>query len=587
MKHVLLLFLSVFSLNLLAQVQFYGPTTPSTGGVTAQDFETAYDQYDAQGADDFIVPSGVTWYIDSILIPGSYSATATTTCGLIYNIHTDNGGEPSSTIVFGDTINSNLDGNGDGDLVVRFETPVSLTSGHYWLVANGRKNFASGGGQWYWQRDVSLTGYPALWRNPGNGFGSSCLSWTTFYDCTALGMSDSGLAFSIYGCYGPIKPLGFGFDTLLCAGAFNSVTLTGDTIGSQANVTYLWSTGATTQSITVTGSGTFTLTATDSVTQCGRNAVYNVGIGSVPQPDLDDDTICGSSTIPKTWGPIGGCANCVTIWGDGSTGSFFSSSTDGWVSVTILDTSNGCSSSDSAYLTVIPATATIQPGALIDLCSGTTMTVSTLESLTNPSWTFSADGLNWSSIGTNATADITSGGRVAVMGTNSFGCTVFDTSDVILRPSPDPDISFQSQANGSVKLTADAGFATYLWSDGSVGQVINVNQNGIYTVTVTDEFGCEGSSFINVYTVGTQDVIVEQMDIYPNPAQDQLNIVWPESWVGSARAALYDMQGRELTSINASQPMQTLALDGIAAGHYILQVQSPEGVGKMAVVVTK
>ena len=37
-----------------------------TNSLTSQDFETAFDAYDNQGADDFMVPAGETWNIESI-----------------------------------------------------------------------------------------------------------------------------------------------------------------------------------------------------------------------------------------------------------------------------------------------------------------------------------------------------------------------------------------------------------------------------------------------------------------------------------------------------------------------------------------
>lgn len=588
MKQLLPLAFAFLATSAFAQVQFYGPSAPSTGGVTAQDFETAYDIYDALGADDFVVPSGVTWYIDSIVIPGSYSATATTTCGLAYNIHSDNSGQPG-TQLFGDTINANLDGNGDGDLTLVFETPAQLTSGHYWLVANGRKNFGSGGGQWYWQRDSNAIGYPALWQNPGNGFGSTCTTWTTFYDCTALGMSDSGLTFYIYGCYGPNKPIGVGFDTLLCAGQTGGVTLVGDTIGSQSNVSYLWSTGATTQDITVTGSGTFTLYAVDSVTQCGRAAEYTVGIGSVPTPDIEDQSICATDVTGALFGPINvtGCPECIVVWGDGSTGPFYSTSTGGMVTVTILDTVSGCSSSDTASVTVFPAVADIVPDGIIDLCEGSTVTVSVQQTLSSYDWWFTADGTNWSSLGTNSTADVDDGGKVAVSGVDGDGCDVFDTADVILRPLPNVDITATALTNGNVQLDVTSGYVGYLWDDGSIGETLVVTENGIYTVTVTDEFGCEGTAFFNVFNVGIEDPIARQVDIYPNPTQGAVQVAWPSEWVGNASLSVIDLQGRTIMNTTSNEQLQTLDLSGLAPGHYVLQITSPEGVGKTALVIAR
>jgi len=43
------------------------------GGVSAQDFETSFDVYDAEGADDFTVPAGETWNVDNVAIHTGFS----------------------------------------------------------------------------------------------------------------------------------------------------------------------------------------------------------------------------------------------------------------------------------------------------------------------------------------------------------------------------------------------------------------------------------------------------------------------------------------------------------------------------------
>jgi hypothetical protein len=61
----------------------------------------------------------------------------------------------------------------------------------------------------------------------------------------------------------------------------------------------------------------------------------------------------------------------------------------------------------------------------------------------------------------------------------------------------------------SVSTNVLAGFISYLWSDGSTFNQINVSQPGTYTVTTTDFAGCTSSNSITIGTPATfQNVIV-------------------------------------------------------------------------------
>ena len=57
--------------------------SPAGQGSASQDFETTYNTYDCMQADDFEIPNGEAWLIDSVLIVGSYSSGAATTSGLV------------------------------------------------------------------------------------------------------------------------------------------------------------------------------------------------------------------------------------------------------------------------------------------------------------------------------------------------------------------------------------------------------------------------------------------------------------------------------------------------------------------------
>ena len=55
--------------------------------LVAQDFENLFNGNDCRIADDFDVPSGDTWYIDSIKIYGFYNVTSPDSAGMNITIY--------------------------------------------------------------------------------------------------------------------------------------------------------------------------------------------------------------------------------------------------------------------------------------------------------------------------------------------------------------------------------------------------------------------------------------------------------------------------------------------------------------------
>ncbi|MCX5641476.1 MAG: hypothetical protein NT059_11805 [Planctomycetota bacterium] len=58
-----------------------------------------------------------------------------------------------------------------GENLVFDLTGMQLVAGHYWLSAFVVRPILTGGGQWFWGESTTTNGEPAMWQNPGNGYG--------------------------------------------------------------------------------------------------------------------------------------------------------------------------------------------------------------------------------------------------------------------------------------------------------------------------------------------------------------------------------------------------------------------------------
>ncbi len=176
-----------------------------TNGFPAQNFETAYDAYDSEGADDFVVPAG-GWTVDTVNLVTSTGTPAATTASVSF--YPDAGGLPAAAPTCSDAAAAaNVTA---ASTTITLTTPCVLgTAGTYWVAVQVNQNFGTNG-QIFWSTRTVQSNSPYAWRNPGDGFASGCTDWAGGAACGVGGGVDPDALFQIVGVVGggggPVQP---------------------------------------------------------------------------------------------------------------------------------------------------------------------------------------------------------------------------------------------------------------------------------------------------------------------------------------------------------------------------------------------
>ena len=167
-------------------------TNPGGNGFPAQNFEAAFDVYDCMGADDFVVPDGVSWDVQSFYFVSTLSTGGPVT-SVDVNIHADDAGSPGAVLHSFPGIAASHDGTGVNAVI----PTTNLETGTYWVAFSANMDFGCCG-QIFWSNRTAPTGGDSHFINPGNGFGSGCTDWTPTPICgVGGGLSDA--LFSVSG----------------------------------------------------------------------------------------------------------------------------------------------------------------------------------------------------------------------------------------------------------------------------------------------------------------------------------------------------------------------------------------------------
>jgi hypothetical protein len=249
------------------------------------------------------------------------------------------------------------------------------------------------------------------------------------------------------------------------------------TLSSSPGTAYIWSTGATTQTISV-GVGVYTVTVSNA-SGCTATASGTVTNGSAITP-----TISPSGTVTQ----CGGLATLTSspaasyLWSNGLTTQTIAAMS-GTYSVTVTS-AGGCTGTSASVTVVIntPTTASVNPSSSIYCGTNVTLTASAGASY---QWSTGA-----------VTQNISVGaGTYTVTVTSANGCTSTASGTVTNGTASTPTVSPAGtviQCGGTVTLTSSSG-TSYAWNNGATTQSINVS-SGTYTVRVTNSSGCSGTS---------------------------------------------------------------------------------------------
>lgn len=266
----------------------------------------------------------------------------------------------------------------------------------------------------------------------------------------------------------------------------------------------LWASGSAGVSATNLAAGSQNVTVTDTngcqiqlpfVLNEPSSAV-NVAISGVTNVTCNGGNNGSLSVVG-----FGGTAPYTFLWSNGGTGSSQTSLTAGIYTITVTDT-NGCQSSVAA---VINQPTLIQLNVLSSIpasCNGAADGSATIgASGGSGPYTFA-----WSSGNTTTSEVGLSAGSYNVTVTDQTGCAIVDavviTEPVVLGASvvSITNVSCNGLADAAVLVTGTGGTTpfTYIWPSGTNGPSETGLSGGMYTVTVSDNNGCQTTNVVSV-----------------------------------------------------------------------------------------
>ena len=354
----------------------------------------------------------------------------------------------------------------------------------------------------------------------------------------------------------PLPLVSAGLDEFLCDG--DSVALSGS-----GAINYSWSNSIVDgQFFTPTiGATTYHLIGSDSFGCAAADSVL-VSVYALPSVTAGNDTaVCDTGMVT-----LSGSGAQTYQWNLGViNGQAFMPAASATYVLIGTDV-NGCSGTDSVQVHV-GTSPNVSAGADFTACENDSITLSGT----------GAQSYQWNLGVTDGQAFLPHLGTLiyAVVGTDSIGCTGFDQVTVLTYPPPAVGLGADTtlcENWGNFVIDAGPGYASYLWSDNSTGQIITLNQTGDYWVEISDQNGCRNRDTVSVFfdpCLGLSDEQAPTIELYPNPSNGVIQITCLAIEPASVR--LFSLDGRLLRSDQLMLPA-SLNLQSIPAGHYHLEI---------------
>ncbi|MCB9231265.1 MAG: T9SS type A sorting domain-containing protein [Bacteroidia bacterium] len=347
------------------------------------------------------------------------------------------------------------------------------------------------------------------------------------------------------------------------------------TVAGNAPFTFLWNNAATTEDLMNLAAGNYIVTVTDSGGCTAKDTFTVSQVGGINSLSfvLTLISCAGGANGAIDLTVSGGTSPFTYSWSNSATTQDISGLSAGTFVVTVTD-NNGCALSDSATLND-PLPLSLNFAATDASCPGVSNGAIdlTVTGGTAP-YTYV-----WNNSATTQDISGLAPGAYNVTVTDSKGCTAMGSENVgqgsgfTLTMSSTPEHNSNMDATATATPSGGNPPYTYAWSPGggTTQTISNLSGNQSYTVTVNDANGCSATDSVSPgVVIGLTEDILSQIQIYPNPAKDQVSI---ETYFIPEKITLHDALGRVLIEVLPDSKLTTLQISGIGKGLYFLKIQ--------------
>lgn len=307
----------------------------------------------------------------------------------------------------------------------------------------------------------------------------------------------------------PFNQPSLGTDQSLCETSFPYAITPG------AYSSYLWSTGASTSSISLAGTSSVWVEVTDANGCVGRDTVAITSLNSPESILVASLSGCDQVTLVGGTNP-----GYDYLWGGGQTSGFIVANTSGTYTVTVTDPNTGCSIVSNSVVSITPSPV-VNLGADQSVCANIGIVLDAQNPGSTYSWTSSSNVV----VGTTQTYSPPSSGVYVVNVTNS-GCSSSDAISVQLLPAPFiPDQTSVRYICGTTPVVLQGSpFGTNSWTSpngfNSALQNVSVVENGIYTVVAS----IGGCSATGSFTLETSPMQIQANYLVDNDTTTNLSL---------------------------------------------------------------
>ena len=387
----------------------------------------------------------------------------------------------------------------------------------------------------------------------------------------------------------PIPSIANSTPLTFCAG--QNVVLTSSGANNQWYLNGNAIANATTATFTANASGTYKVKATIGDCSSPLSAASTVVVNSVP----DTPKITNSSSLTFCTGQN------VVLTSSGTNNQWYlndaviSNATSTTLTVTasgvykVKSLNGDCSSPLSAATTVvvntIPGTPTITATTPLTFCFGQNVVLTS--SGTNNQWYLNDNVI---ANATTATFTANASGTYKVKATNGdCSSPLSAASTVVVNPIP-PTPLITQELNGGLTSSATDGNQWYFNEvkiDNATQKTINPTKSGNYTVKVVTPCTSEVSKPFNLVVTATEETILGQVSVSPNPIASEFKISFPVEFGKTAQVKIVDMSGnlqfKKASVIDGEQ----IDLANLNGGNYILHLNSNDNSNAKAIKISK